>query len=234
MRRLITFLLVFISLNLFSQSNTEDIYNYTSEVYGIDDILVNGSKYRTLHPVAYGNPFFADGTFSKGNLSLKGRDFQNVLLKFDIEQQKVILKAFPDSANFKVIVLNDNYIKSFTLHERYFVNISDILETTTVDGFYELVYKGGFVFARSYKKGFVAVYSSKYPNGKYSKTKRESFIFRENLKHRIKKKKDLYELFPQQKGLIKKFMKDNKIKLHKASNQNLNILMQYCDEVSAK
>ncbi len=234
MGRLLTVLLIFVFSELISQNTLEEVYNQTAKVYGIDDVLVNGSKYRSLHPVASGNPFFTDGTFSEGDISLKGRDFKVVFLKFDIEQQKVILKVFPDSANFKVIVLNNNYINNFTLQGKYFVNISSLLKTNSVSGFYELVYHGSFVFGRSYKKEFVANYSNNYPNGKYSKIKKASFVFREDGKHRIKKNKDLYYLFPQKKDLIKRFIKDNKIKLRKASNHKLNILMQYCDEISTE
>jgi len=234
MGRLFSVLLVFIFSGLFSQNQLEEIHKHATEVYGIDDLLVNGSVYAPLHPVAYGDPFFVASVFSKGDLTLVGREFENVDLKFDIEQQKVILMGFVDSVNFKIIVLNDNYIKYFSLHEKHFVNISNHLNNKSIKGFYELIYDGTFVFVKSFEKEFLGTYSNRYPNGKYSETIIEKYIIKDNIKFKIKNKKSIFRVFPEQKFEIKKFMKDNKIKLRKASNTSLNNLMRYCDEVSSR
>lgn len=234
MRRLYTVLLIFLFSGLFSQTTQEEIHKYATEVYGIDDLLVNGSIYAPLHPVAYGSQYLVKSTFSKGSLNLVGREYHEVDLKFDIEQQKVILMGYIDSVNYKVIVLNDNYIKDFSIHDKHFVNISNHLNNKSVKGFYELIYTAEFVFIKSYKKEFLGVYSNRYPNGKYSKTYTEKFIIKNNIKYTIKNKKSIFSVFPEHKQEIKTYMKDNKIKLRKASNINLNNLMQYCDEVSSQ
>lgn len=234
MRGLYTVLLIFLFSGLFSQTTQEEIHKYATEVYGIDDLLVNGSIYAPHHPVAFGSQYLEKSTFSKGNLNLVGREFHKVDLKFDIEQQKVILMGYIDSVNYKIIVLNDNYIKDFSIHDKHFVNISNYLNNKSVKGFYELIYTGEFVFIKSYKKEFLGVYSNRYPNGKYSKTYTEKFIIKNNIKYTIKNKKSIFSVFPEHKQEIKTYMKDNKIKLRKASNINLNNLMQYCDEVSSQ
>ena len=178
MRVFVIILSLVFSLNLFAQNATEQLRQHTAKIYGIDDILVNGTAYRTLHPIAAGNPFFESSICSKGELNLKGRSFHDALLKYDIEQQTLILKGFADSARFEVIALNNNYIKSFSLQGRYFVNIENLLNSASIKGFYELIYEGSFVFVRLYSKEFVASFSNQHPNGKYSKTKLENFIVR--------------------------------------------------------
>ena len=234
MKKFVIFLLLLLSLNIFAQNATEQLRQHTSEIYGTDDILVNGTTYRPLHPIASGDPFFINGVFVRGQLNLKGRSFQNVLLKFDIEQQKLVLKHFDDGAKFELIALNNNYIKSFSLHDKFFVNIDDLIKNDEAKGFYELIYRGDFLFVREYKKVFVGTFSDKYPYGKYSDTKTTNFLFLKGKKYKVAKKKDLYNLFPQYKTLIKKFMKEHKIKLRKSNNKKLNILTQYCDEISTK
>jgi hypothetical protein len=234
MKKFVVFLLLLLNLNIFAQNATEQLRQHTSEVYGIDDILVNGTTYRPLHPVASGNPFYGNGVFVKGQVDLKGRSFQDVLLKFDVEQQKLVLKLFIDAAKFELIALNNNYIKSFSLHDRYFININTIVKNNDFKGFYELIYHGGFLFVREYKKVFIGAYSDKYPYGKYSDTKATNYLFIKGERFKIAKKKDLFNIFPQHKVLIKKFMKEHKIKLRKSGNNKLNILMQYCDEISTK
>jgi hypothetical protein len=232
MGKLLAVLLVFVFSGLCSQNSAKEVHLYATEVYGSDDLLINGSVYYPLHPVAFGDPFLIENQFHKAHLVLQGREFNDVLLKFDVEQQKLILKGFLDSLKFEIIVLADSYVKEFYFHNRHFVNISNLLETNSQKGFYELIYDGDFVFVKQYEKEFLAMYSNRYPHGKYSQTKVEKFIIKDNMKFKINNKKSLYSIFPDKKILIRKFMKDQKIKLRKASNESLNLLMKYIDEVS--
>ena len=232
MQRILTVFLIFISLGLFSQNQTESLYNYTTDVYGIDDVLVNGGIYTSIHPVANVDPFLGGNIFTQGYLNLQGREYAEVFLKYDIEQQKLVLKGFTDTDKYEVIALNYNYIKSFSIHDKQFVNITHLLQTNSLGGFYELIYSGSFVFVKYYTKEFIGTYSNKYPHGKYSETKVDNFLIIDNTKTSIKRKKDLFKVFPEHKDLIKKYIKENKIKFRKASNESFNNLMQYCDEVS--
>ena len=232
MKELFTFFGIFLSVLLFSQSNSDKLIKFTSDAYGVDDILVNGSLYTYSHPVAFGDPFLMGDLFRKGSLFLRGRNFEDVLIKFDVESQKLVLKAYTDSVSYEVIVLSDNYIKAFDIEGLFFVNISYFLDNTKLQGFYELIYSGDIHFVRSYEKEFLATYSSRYPRGKYSETKSSNFIILNEEKYKIKSKGDLFKLFPLGKQEIKKFIAQNKIKFRKASNKDFNKLMQYCDEVN--
>jgi hypothetical protein len=229
MKEPFTIVFLFVFTTLFSQITPSEISTQASIKYGPDDILINGGRYVPLHPAAYGDAFFIENSFYKGKLLLKGRKFDEVAIKFDIEQQKLLLNISAASSGSNIIKLNDNYVKEFYIHGQHFINLNNRGIHSPGITFVDLVYDGGFIFGKFYKKEFLAVFSTKYPFGRYSETKTEKYIFRNEKIIRIKSKRDLYEAFPGNKASIKHFIKQNRIKYHKASNEKLLILMQYCD-----
>lgn len=229
MYRFLTLILLFSFSSLFCQTSIEDLKGVSEKIYGPDDILINGSSYVPSHPSANGNPFLVANEFSLSEINLKGRNFNNVLLKYDIENQMVILKV-DNSYGSKIITLRDNYIKDFNLHNKHFINLKEKGIDDKNIKFLELVYEGNFIFGNYYSKAFLAVFSTKYPYGKYTKTKVSHYIFLKNKKIAINKKRDLLLVFPEHKHEIKKFIKKNKIKFRKATNADYFKIMQYCDE----
>ncbi|NOY50571.1 MAG: hypothetical protein GXO88_08425 [Chlorobi bacterium] len=229
MKRQFTIIFLFVFARLFSQVTLSEISTKTNIKYGSDDILINGGNYVPLHPAAHGDAFFMENAFYNGKLLLKGRQFEDIAIKFDIEQQKLLLRLDSVSAEYSIIQLNDNYIKEFYIHGQHFINLNNRGIHNSGMTFVELVYDGGFLFVKYYKKEFLTVFSNKHPYGRYSETKTEKYIFRNGEKIRLKSKRDLYDAFPGNNAMIKLFIKQNRIRFRKASNKKLLILMKYCD-----
>lgn len=229
MHRFFTLVLFLTFSNIFCQAQMGELKEISEKKYGPDDILINGSSYVPSHPSANGNPFLGENKFTPSTINLKGRRFKNTLLKYDIEQQLIVLKV-DDNYRSKVISLRNNYIKDFYLHNMHFVNLNDKDINDENVQFIELVYEGDFIFGNYYSKDFLAVYSNKYPYGKYNKTKISRILFINGKKVLKKNKRDLFSVFLEYKHDIKKFIKKNKIKFRKANNADYFKIMQYCDE----
>ncbi len=229
MYRFLTLILLLSFSSLFCQTSIGDLKEISEKIYGPDNVLINGSSYVISHPSANGNPFLGDNKFTPSTINLKGRSFNNVLIKYDIEFQMVILKV-DNSYGSKIITLRDNYIKAFNLHNKHFINLKEKGINDKSIKFLELVYDGSFIFGNYYSKSFLSIYSNKYPNGKYTKTKVSHYLFLNNKKINIKNKRDLLLVFPEHKHDIKKFIKKNKIKFRKATNADYFKIMHYCDE----
>ncbi len=229
MKRQFTIMFLLVFARLFSQVTPLEISTKANIKYGSDDILINGGNYVPIHPAAHGDAFCIENSFYDGRLLLKGRQFEGVAIKFDIEQQKLLLRLDSVSAEYSIIQLNDNYIKEFFIHGFHFINLNDRGIQNDDIRFVELVYDGGFLFGKFYKKEFLTVFSNKHPYGRYSETKAEKYIFRNGGEIRIKSKRDLYRAFPGNNTMIKLFMKQNRIRFRKASDKKLLTLMQYCD-----
>jgi len=229
MYRFLTLILLLSFSSLFCQTTIGDLKEISEKKYGPDDILINGSSYVLSHPSANGNPFLGENKFTLATINLKGRQFNNILLKYDIEQQMIILKV-DNSYGSKIITLRDNYIKDFHLFNKHFINLEEKGISDKNIKFLELVYEGNFIFGNYYSKSFLAIFSNKYPYGKYTKTKVSNYLFIKNKKVSINNKRDLLLVFPEHKHDIKKFIKKNKIKFRKATNSDFHKIMQYCDE----
>ena len=232
-----TFLMMF-GLIVFGQAQelseqVEDLYNRSEQVYSTDDLLVNGQIYIPARPRAKGSPYFGGKQFVEGSVQIKGRQFKGVLLKYNLENQRIILRAALESGKYVTILLNSNLIDHFTIDGQYFINAVSFFEDLEVSGFYTLVYEGNFTFLVKYEKTFRAVYDNQTPEGSYTELHSDFFIFEDGKLENITKKKALLNYFPLHKKEIKSFMRKYKIQYKKASVTELNQLMNYCDTISA-
>jgi len=221
-------LFVFWQAQKFSDK-VEDLYNRTEQIYCTDDLLVNGQIYVASRSRAKGSPFFGEKRFEKGSVNIKGREFNGVLLKYDLEAQRLILRATVENEKYVTIVLNSRLIDAFRIGGQQFVNAEHYLNDA---GFYAQVYEGRFTFLIKFKKSFRAVYDTQTPNGSYTGLKSDYFIFNDGNLENLTNKKALLNYFSPVKNEVKSFMRKNKISYKKASMAELNQLMKYCDSIS--
>ena len=210
----------------------EDLYNRSEQIYSTDDLLVNGQIYIPSRPRAKGSPYFGSKQFIEGSVQIKGRQFKGVLLRYNLEDQRIILRAAVESGKYVTILLNSNLIDHFIINGQRFINADGFLKDSEVSGFYAQVYEGNFTFLIKYEKTFRAVYDNQTPNGSYTEMKSDYFIFDEDNLNMVSKKKALLEYFSPMKKEIKNFMRQQKINYKNASVTELNQLMKYCDSVS--
>lgn len=211
----------------------EDLYNRSEQVYSTDDLLVNGQIYIPVRPRAMGSPYFGGKQFVEGSVQIKGRQFKEVLLKYNLENQRIILRVAVESGKYVTILLNSNLIDHFTIDGQYFINALSFFKDSEASGFYAHVYQGSFTFLIKYEKSFRAVYDRQTPEGSYTELHADFFIFEDGKFENITKKKALLNYFPLHKKEIKSFMRKYKIHYKKASTTEINQLMSYCDTISS-
>lgn len=212
----------------------EDLYRYAEQIYSTDDLLVNGQIYIPGHSKADGSPYYGDNRFEAGTVIIKGRKFNGVLLKFNLEDQRLILRAAVEAEKYVTILLNPGLIDSFTLGGRKFVNINHCLNHPDLNGFYALVFDGSFTFLIKYKKSFIDVYSQQKPYGSYSNMYWDYYICKPGILENVTKKKALLNYFSPEKNKVKSFMRKYNIRYKKATVEQLNQLMKYCDFIVSK
>lgn len=213
-------------------NEVDELYNHTEQIYSTDDLLVNGQIYIPTRRGAMGSPYFGENQFSNGIVIIKGRQFDDVLLKFNLEDQRLILRAALESGKYVTIVLNPKMLDAFSIGGHEFINANHYFNSSDFSGFYTLVYEGNFAFLIKYEKEFRPIYDTQTPNGSYNEMSLEYFVLEEGKLENITKKKALLSYFSIQKKEIKSFMREYKIQYKKASIFSLNKLMRYCDSVS--
>lgn len=235
-KQILSLLLLFFFCEFVSAQETvdkvNDLVEHTEQIYSTDDLLVNGQIYSPGRSLAKGSPYFGENEFSTGKVIIRGRKFDGVLLKYNLVDQRLLLRAAIESGRYVTILLNTNLVDAFTLGDQSFINAENYFQNSDVTGFYTLVYEGRFACLVNYEKTFRAVYDTQTPNGSYTDAHIEFFLLDEGMLVNITKKKALLKHFPIVKNEIKSFMRKYKINYKKASLLSLNQIMKYCDSIS--
>ncbi|MEE4258167.1 MAG: hypothetical protein V2I62_00280 [Bacteroidales bacterium] len=212
--------------------NLQSLVLHTDSLLGADDELVNGKIYIQKNLLAEGHPFFLTNAWQPASIIINGKLHDGLFLKYDIHADEIVLKAERKRGGASVISLNNEFIESFYLKDRYFTNSMAFDVKGIETDFVEPLYQGSFIFFVSYKKSYNNDYNTKTPYGSYGKTTTSYFILEDHQLSYISSKKAMLKYFDPYKKSIKKFMKKSKIKYSKASFGQLHNLMQYCDELT--
>ncbi len=207
-------------------SHIQSLIDSTKSIYGSSDLLVNGSVYYQHNRLASGTPFLFSTSVDQSTVFTRGKSFQGVGLNYDIVGQKLILlTSMPGGARLN-ISLSDILIDSFLIKDQLYVNPAKINIRTDYP-YLMLVNKDTYSMFVGYKKEFVNRYNSKNPYGKFSSTKQTLFLSTDSTLIRINSKKTLLNTFPSARKAISEYLRKNKIKLLKATPEQLKLLMEF-------
>jgi len=235
---LISFFLMYFVVTSSGQNKTledqEDLKRYIDQIYGSDDLLINGPIYVPQHGLAAGHPYFEIVDWVYGSLFIKGHIYDDVKLKYNIELDEFILFIKDRQDRKKYIVLNHHFIDSVYMGKYVFVN-TDVLPEVEKDlGYAELVYDRNFIFLIKYTRDFKTEYSDSKPYGEYTEQKATHYICESGKLVKISGKKAFLAYFESEKKEIKKYLKKNNIKYKKANSGELYNLLNYCNAIRNK
>ena len=83
--------------------------------FGMDQELVNGSQYYNRHLQAAGHPYFMENSYRNASVSIRGRLFDDVSLKYDVYYQQVLLEYTSFSGAPNQVILVNEHLDYFTL-----------------------------------------------------------------------------------------------------------------------
>lgn len=227
-----TLFYIFLSLPqvIFSQSDFNYSYNQLIDsvktYYGHSDVLVNGPLYFQEQRLANGSPFYENENFVEGSVYARGREFKNVWINYDINIQELLLLVTTSEGAKLSIVVSDAIIDSFTYSKSVFV-VPAKMGLKSDFSYLQKVNKGKYTMFLGMRKDFVNRYSSRNPYGFYSKIKQTMFVEENGELLKISSKKSFLKLWPSRVKEISAFMRKNKIRLKKASADDLNTLMNF-------
>lgn len=210
-----------------SRSNIEHL---AERYYGFDDLLVNGTIYRQQNILANGSPLYNSSNFTDTQIYIKGQLFENEELKYDIVSDQLVLAKQQQNKYKLQIVLNLSFVDSFYLENRLFVNLLNLKESTIPYRYFEKIYSGKHLLLRKYKKRFEDSYDIKNPHGKFSPQKKILFILNNGALTRVNTKSEFLSFYNTEKKKVRKYMRQNKLRIKKASNPELIKLMTFCNE----
>lgn len=231
----LSFLLVFTFIkNVESQTSSipakPELLKLSEKKYGLDELLNNGIKYYFERPNAKGSPFFNFKEDYKNKLYIKGQKYNNIKIRYDLVQEQLILF----SKNNKMIRLQKELVDSFAINGYKFINLRFPSSNKLIPAYFELIFDGSLKLLKKYDKNFIKTYNNINPYGVYSKQTQKLYIYKSGELFKINSKRSFLKFFSENKKQIQKYIKTNNINLTNTSNQKLNDLMNFCNQLSKK
>jgi hypothetical protein len=198
------------------------------ETYGHDPLLFNGKFYNYPIPSGtVGTPFFNGPDFVEGTATVRGLTYTNLLMKYDIVNQQIILQHKPISGGTQQVVLSETWLESFTLGDTKF---EVFIPADTIREIYEVIGSGPVRVLYSWNK--VLKFNTGYGSGNFifSKAYKRSFLLMDGNLVKYKSNKNFISLLdPSKQGAVKKYLVRQHIQVKKASNQVMAELVNYCN-----
>ncbi|MCD6091813.1 MAG: hypothetical protein J7J72_09960 [Bacteroidales bacterium] len=207
----------------------KDILALSNSIYRSDDRLLNGKYYVPRHYFAEGHPYFLSNEWVGATLFIKGIQYNHVPLKYNIEDDNLIIKSIYENRISKDILMHNSFVDSLIIGKKLFHNTSNQQEENAI-GFAELVYRGKNAAYLKHTVEFKDELSDRLKFGKYLPAKRYLYLFDGTSFFLIQKKKDLIGYFPNYEKEIKLYLRKKSIRLRKASTEQIVNLIQFCEQ----
>jgi hypothetical protein len=228
-------LILIIQLNGIKEGQSQEDYYQRStilkaseEIYGIDDRLASGTYYLPKHPSAKGHPYFLSQDWQPATLYIKGNVFSSIPLKYNMEDDRLIIKLIYPKLVAKKILITNRFVDSLMIGNHILHNTQN-LNTTNEIGIAERIQNGKRPVYLKQKKQFLEDFSGKNDFGIYPKPKVQAYVLQAGTFHSIKSKKDFLAYYSHTKEL-RSYMRKNRIRFKNANAQKLRSLFRFANQ----
>jgi len=214
------------SLSINAQFNKTII----DSVYGLNPLLYNGRIYSfSIARDTKGNPYFSGNEFEKGKVSIKGKVYEDLDLKYDIYNQQLLLKYANTGGATLIIELSKSWLDGFSISQANFEYKPGLEGQPCLFQVikYDLVQVNYY-----WKKDLVLDNVFGTMTYTFTKAKRQQFVVCDGIIKNYRTNKEFINAFPAQvQKQISEHIKKNKIKVNKAANVSMHELVKYCNSL---
>jgi hypothetical protein len=194
-----------------------------------DQHLIHGTRYYDLYPNAPGNPFMEPDEFRTGSVIINAREYKPVRLKYDICNQRVLMRYPLNIGGYGEIVLINDFIQGFEIGERIF-RIHSLPKKG--DQYCQVIGTGSLKCLYFWHKELIPLNNSLESYNQYTNENKDSYLFMDGRIFLYKGKKSFLALFPAaSQHSIKVYMKENKIALRHIADNGMNDLIHFCNSL---
>jgi len=192
-----------------------------------NQILYNGRIWRNLYAQVRENQFLFAPDFLTGSVTIRGKVFDNVSLKYDIFKDELLTASDPGG----ILQINKERVDSFSLlfeNKRYlFVSLPDSANGT--HGYFNLIYNGHLAFYRKYIKRIDKLSVDGQSDRFYQFYR--LYLWKDNELFLVTGKNDLLDKFKEQKALIKTYIKKNSLDVSAKEPESFIPLIRYIESI---
>lgn len=192
-----------------------------------NQFLYNGKIWRNLYYQVHGNQFLFSNEFLSGSITITGKVFDNIDLKYDIFKDELLTPVDPGI----ILQFNKEMVDSFSFNFQNKAYRFIKLKDQNGQGFYySVLYEGKTaLYLKYYKKIEKLADEGQYDEFyQYSKL----FFVKNNDVVQINGKSDLLNSLDDKKDLIKSFIKKNKLSVSEKVPESFIPILRYFDGLS--
>ena len=199
-------------------------------LYGLDQNLVNGIRYKPEYPGSDGHPFLEDWQITAGSVRINNLLYNGVRLGYNIHNQTLILEYLNFAGAPEQIVLHNKFIDEFTLGEKQFKKMA-FEETGTA--FFQVIkdeeIRCLYLWSKSLNRSTTSVSGFYF----YSDPKRKIFLWKDGQLFEVNSKKSFVKRFDvKHQKPIKQFFKQWRIQMKSVTDSQMHNLLRYCNGLS--
>ncbi len=215
------------------ESQIQALTEQSDSIFGKDTRLVNGKFYFPPHALADGHPYFKSADWIRGSVTLNGETFSGVNLNYDIYNDNLIYLDESRGGIRIRILLNKNQVKNFTIEDHTFIRV----ELPSDNGmpkkqYFEVLYEGKVGLLKKWTKKFETMATQDRPYGRYSDPGITCYIMKDGEFSKITTNSSLIKILDDKKNEINKYIKENRIRVRKATDQQMIGLFRYYDSIA--
>lgn len=208
---------------------SEEIKIGLDRIFGLDQRLVSGSSYPgSATGSISGHPYWIDSNWKDGSVLIDGVQYENLLLKYDISSNSLVLNTINLNSQAIQLSLNKNSVSEFTLDNRKFIRFQGKDHFSKHD-FCEECVTGTLNYLQIRNK-VLSVATGGSTDFKY-KIYIADFLLLDNELIRFNSKRVLYKLFPEHKKEIKHFIFHNSLSPGRKNTDDRIRLIEYCNSL---
>jgi hypothetical protein len=204
-------------------------YRSFDRLYGLDQNLVNGIRYKPEYPGSEGHPFLDDKQIHTGNIRINNLLYQKVRLGYNIFNQSVILEYLNFAGALEQIILHNESIEEFELGLKKFEKLTYDMTGTA---FFQVIEARDLRCLYLWNKSLGRSTTSVSGFYIYSEPKRKFYLWKDGQLHNFNAKKSFVKLFENKhQKQIKQYFKQRHIRLRSISDSQMKELLKYCNEL---
>ncbi|MBP4139108.1 hypothetical protein [Flavobacterium geliluteum] len=204
---------LFLSISsIYSQTSNEvATYNWFDKNLGIESMdFKNGSAHLNFDQTDNNeNRYYFSDDFKTGSLTYNGQNYFDLYLKYDIYADELVVRPYNESNTTKINIVKEN-VSSFKIGNEKFVNLKEVNLQLFKGGYYEEIATGNTTIL------YIKHYKEKKKILKENVTllqfvpQYEFVLLKDNKFISINDKKEIVQLYPNQKRKINDFYFLNK------------------------
>ena len=214
---------------LLGQGNTAPASGYielVNRAFGQDQELVNGRQYYNRHPSSMGHPYLLQGWAHKGSVTLRGKVYDNIWLKFDIESHQVEVDYRTMNGGDNQVILVNDRVDEFYIENYYFRRMKLEPELSQIQ-FYQVLGGGPMVWYIRWEKKLVPISGDSRFIEEYTQPKRHFLVELEGSVYAFHSERSFVKLFPREiQKEMKRLIRSNHLQIRSDSVEQLELFIQ--------